>query len=158
MRSLSVTVELLSDEVYHAFWSSEPHRRVELNIIRSNDGDERTGLVSYEVLLREDAVLDCSADSWKPSHRHCVDGETYVVWSTRNPLSTYSPHGYMLGPHAAGKEKLAVNLRPYVAPLVVLWRAFEGEAEYPPEGFGRQGIRAATFYAINLNPSAFSNA
>jgi hypothetical protein len=145
MRSLSVTVELLSDEIHHAFWSSEPHRRIELNIIRSNDGDERTGVFSYEVLLPEDAVLDLSADSWKPSHQHLVDGETYVVWSTRNPLSTYSALGYTLGPHAAGKEKLAVNFRPYVAPLVVLWRAFEGEAEYPPEGFGRQEIQLTAY-------------
>jgi hypothetical protein len=145
MRSLSVTVELLSDDFHHAFWSSEPHRRVELNIIRSNDGDETSGVLSYEVLLRENAVLDFLADSWKPSHRHLVDAETYVVWSTRNPLSEYSPRGYMLGPHAAGKEKLAVNLRPYVASLVVLWRAFEGEAEYPSEGFGRQEIRLTAY-------------
>jgi hypothetical protein len=50
-----------------------------------------------------------------------------------------------MGAHATGKEKLAVDLRPYAAPLVVLWRAFEGEAEYPAEGFGRQEIPLAAY-------------
>ncbi|HLY03283.1 MAG TPA: hypothetical protein VKR56_12410 [Candidatus Cybelea sp.] len=140
MRSLNVTVELLADQFHHAFWSSEPHRRVELDIIFSNDGDKVAVLVSYEVMLPEDAVLDFSADSWKPSHRHLVDGTTYVVWSTHNAASAQSGQGYTVSPHASGKEKLTVDLRPYVAPLVVLWRAFEGEAEYPPDGFGRQEI------------------
>jgi hypothetical protein len=63
MRSLSVNRRLFSDELHHAFWSSEPHRRVELNITFSNDRDERADLASYEVLLPEDAVLDFSADS-----------------------------------------------------------------------------------------------
>jgi hypothetical protein len=145
MQSLNVRVEILSDHNQHAFWSSEPHRRVELNVIFSNDGDESTDRASYEVLLREDSILDFSADSWKPSHRHLVEAETYVVWSTRNVLSSNSAQGYIIRPHGASKQKLAVNLRPYVASLAVLWRAFDGAAEYPGEGFGRQAIPLRPF-------------
>ena len=57
MESLSVNIDLLGDQIRHAIWSREPHRRVELNIVLSNNGNETANGVSYEALLPEDASL-----------------------------------------------------------------------------------------------------
>jgi hypothetical protein len=68
------------------------------------------------------------------------DGRAHLHVSS-NATGHYGAVPYSLWARTQlGKEKLAVDIRPYAAPLVVLWRSFEGKAEYPAEGSGRQEI------------------
>lgn len=140
MLSVSVRVETLVDEVRRALWSREPHRYLQLGVIVSNDGDEYADRVSYELLLPEELLFDFDADGWKPSHRHLINGKSYAVWSTRNVLNSKSGQGYGIRAGSHLREKLAVDLKPYASSMELLWRAFEGKDEFPPEAFGRQEV------------------
>jgi hypothetical protein len=111
-----------------------------LNVELSNDANKYAKLVSFEILLPEDAVLNLNADSWKPSHKHLAGTKPYVAWSTGNILSTKSGQGYGLPARGRLQQKLAVNLNPRENPVEALWRVYQGEQEYPSDGFGSQKL------------------
>jgi len=140
MGSLSITVDILNDHFRREIWSREPHRCVELNIELSNDANKYAKLVSFEIMLPEDAVLNFNADSWKPSHKHLAGTRSYVVWSTGNILNTESGQGYGIPAHGRLQQKLSVNLNPRENPIEALWRVYQGEQEYPSDDFGSQKL------------------
>jgi hypothetical protein len=54
----------------------------------------------------------------RPLHRHELDGTIYEIWSPWSTVGSIPPNGHR-------RERLSVNLKPYVALAVVPRRLFE---------------------------------
>jgi hypothetical protein len=125
MPGVAMTVETLADEIRRHMWSGEQYRHFELGMLVRNDGPEAAEEVSYEICLSETLILDFNGDRWKPSHRHEIDGVVYVVWSSLggHPVA----HGVTMPPNAwdQWRDKLTVNVKPYVPTTSILYRTFE---------------------------------
>ena len=150
MVQLSLKVELIVDEVRRKFWSQLPFRLIQLRVTVSNNGRTTAQRVTFEFLLPAEILLDFPPDSWRPSHRHDVDGTIYDAfesWNGGYGSRSASPVELPAGAHFS--EKLAVNVKSDAQTASLLWRLYDGDAEYPADNWGREAL---TFKA-HVEPS-----
>ncbi|MFY9666194.1 MAG: hypothetical protein WAL67_08915 [Candidatus Cybelea sp.] len=115
---LEITTAPITDEIRTQWWSRLPYRHFELEITVFNGTQSHTGEITFEVGLPEDIIFDLNGATWNPLHRHELDGAIYEIWSPWSTVGSMPPNGHR-------RERLSVNLKPYVTHAVVLRRLFE---------------------------------
>jgi hypothetical protein len=126
--TLNIAIAPVADEIRTHFWSHEPYRHFEFDIIVSNNGPTQADNLSFEILFPEEAVADYDGSRWRPSHKHTIEGTTYLVWSTAGAYGTGHVAGGMSltpSPEIRWRQTLAVNVKPTVKSALILYRLFE---------------------------------
>jgi|SRR5579871_5011044 len=138
MAACSVAIETVTDEIKKAFWSREPYRHVALRFTVSNDeesGDNQR--VELEALLPEVLVIGVPGGDagWNPSHRHELEGQDFLAWSTDGGFGRCANGGVYLPPSTQTSDLLIVNLKPAISSIRMFWRLFAQVEDDPAEPF-----------------------
>jgi hypothetical protein len=124
----------LRDDIRHAHWSRVPYHHLEIGVSLFNAEQSAAEDVYFEVLVPEQVIFDFSGSQWQPSHKHSVNGEIYVVWSTLGK----GLRAAMIPTKGRWQERLTVNIKPYITSIKVMWRVFQyGD---PVDGYGEKEI------------------